>query len=175
MTPTKKSNRGASTGLVLLVFSITALVAAPVGARATQAQQATGQSGMKLEVVAPKRHSLAKRSTKIAVTALTANPSASQVDYQTKIELRYEDHRGRRIPAPPLAAPGICHWGSDRAGACWVAAGETITFTRGVAQHNRKAVRRALRRGPVRMIVHVTATTRDGSDASMVRGIRLTR
>lgn len=162
MTPTKTNKRGASTGLVLLVFSLLALVASPVAARADLPEAAASTAGPQLAISVPSTHPVTKRHVPVQVTCLPGLEDSSAC--RGTLSIRYTDHRGRSIKVPPIARVGLSP--------PWIPPGVAETYRGRVARN--AAVRRALREGPVQMKIRVEARTQLGSKIAGTATVGLT-
>lgn len=162
MTPAKTNIRGASTGLVLLAFSVLALLSSPIAARASGPAFTSGPTNPQLEIGVPKSHPVARRHVPVTVTCLPGLEDSSPC--RGRLSISYTDHRGRGIKVPPFARAAV--------NPPWIAPGVAETYRGRVARN--AAVRKALRKGPVKMKILVQVRTQLGSEVAGSATVRLT-
>ena len=163
MTPTKTHKLGASTGLVLLVFSVLVLLACPIGARASGPEATKGDPDPQVVASVPASHPIGKRHIAVRVTCMPSE--ADDFAWRGDLTLNYFERTGKPIKVPPFArVPVIPRW---------VPAGESTVYHGRVARS--PGIKRALRQGPVTMRITVEVKTVMGSRATQILPVRLTR
>ncbi len=174
MTPTKRNQRGDSTGLVLLVVAIAALTIGPAAADARNTAVEAGTQDLQVYVSAPQQHAFSRRDLLISVTCQSRSGLAAMC--RSRLRISFQASNGKRLRIPPTAHVATCHPGSNQAPRCWIPVGEPTVYRRHVARGAAALiVRRALRRGPVWMKVTAEGFSQTGAKGVGTTIIKITR
>ena len=171
MTPTKRNPRGASAGLVLLVFTVVALFGTPIAARAADTVISADPQTLAVDVKTPGHHRLTQGAVPIRITCQT--PSGTTSSCRTSLRISFQNSSGQPLKVPASAHSAICHAGSDQAGRCWVPAGETTTFRRAIGTRAKNAIKRELKHGPVQMRIEATVLALSGAKTAATATVDL--
>lgn len=150
-----------------------ALTPGAVSAKPEGGSQIPNAQDAKVNLTAPTQRSLSQKRLSVSVTCL-ASPGTDDM-CRSVLRISYRDGNGEVLRVPPASTSAICHPGSNHERRCWVARGETTTYSRRLAPGGVKLVRKALSEGPVWMMITAEVQTKAGGTGAETAKVRITR